>query len=329
MKNKWTGGQYSLFRAFLAIFLIIYYLKELVFFPTIAGFFAIMGIIASAFLLIGKNDRYAALSLIALLIGRLIVVEPDPTTVTLLALVVFHAFLPKNPYGSWDARKCLGLEKNWRMPKRYYSLHWIVIGLLYIGWAFWQVNPTGRIVAFLGVIAFLIFSLSKAVRPVIWLLMWLIQIALFIKGTPNGVLLLAHWFIFNPGWIRPQKRGYEYILFYDAPCGLCSSFIKFLLCERPSENRLKFASLKGITGKQLLQKSKEDTVVLYHKADELLRWKAIAAVLAQLGGIWRLISPVLSILPDKLYDFIASRRHKIKKQASLFIPAKEKESFLP
>jgi predicted DCC family thiol-disulfide oxidoreductase YuxK len=329
MKNKWTGGQYSLFRAILGLFLIIYYLKDLVFFPTIEGFFALMGVAAAIFLLVGKNDRIAALILTALLIGRLIVVEMDPRTVALLALVVFHACLPKYPYGSWDAQERSAQDRHWRMPQRYYFSKWVVMGLLYIWWAFWASNPTGGMMAFLVVVAFLILALSDAIRPLIWLLMWLFQIVLFAKGNPNGILLLAHWLLFDPGWIKSQKRGHDHILFYDAPCGLCSSFIRFLLAERPDQDQLKFASLKGATAQKLLEGTEGDTVILYHHGHKLLRWKAVAALLAELGGLWRLIAPIVKIFPDYLYNFIARHRHKVKRQACNLIPVEDQESFLP
>lgn len=329
MKNQWTGGQYSLFRAILGLFIIIYYLTDLSFLPTIEGFFAIGGVIAGAFLLIGKNDRVAALVLIALLVGRLIIVELDPRTVALLSLVIFHACLPKAPYGSWDAKERVDPRGDWRMPQRYYAAKWVVVALLYWWWAFWIRNPTAGLLEFLGVVAFALLALGSHIRPYVWLVMWLGQIFLFTKGDPNGVLLLEHWALFDPGWVKPKRRGHDHILFYDAPCGLCSLFIRFLLAERPGCNQMKFASLQGPTAKRLLQRGEGDTVVLYHHGKELVRWKAISEVLAELGGLWRLLSYIVKILPDFLYNLVARHRHKVKRSECPLIPPEYKDSFLP
>lgn len=329
MKNEWTGGQYSLFRGVLGLFLLFYYFKDLSFLPTLEGFFAVGGIIAAAFLLLGKSDHSAALVLIALLLGRLIVVELDPRTVALLSLVIFHACMPRKPYGSWDAAGRLDPKGEWRMPKRYYSAKWVIMVLLYTWWAFWPSNPISGPLHFLLVVTFALLALLQPIRPLVWLAMWLWQIVLFLKGSPNGVLLLAHFALFDPGWIKPKKRGHDAILFYDAPCGLCSLFVRFLLAERPHCQELKLAPLEGTTAKRLLRGNEGDTVVFYHHAKELVRFEAIGEVLQELGGLWRLSGYVIKKFPRPLYDLVARHRHKVRKNSCTPIPEEFSEIFLP
>lgn len=329
MKNGWTGGQYSLFRAVLGLYLIFYYLGDLSFLPTLEGFFAIGGVISGALLLIGKRDRIAALMLIALLLGRLIVVGLDPQTVALLALVIFHAFLPKTPYGSWDAMSRTDPRGEWRLPQRYYAAKWVIMWLLYWWWAFWPGNPTGGVYAFLGVVAFGILALGSHVRPYIWLAMWISQLVLHALGDPNGVLLLAHWALFDPAWIKPSRRGHDYILFYDGSCGLCSHFVRFVLAERPPGHQMTFAPLQGKTAATLLKDNRGDTVILYHAGKTLIEWKAIAEVLQELGGLWRLGGLFVKYLPPALYHQVASHRHKLTGKHCVIIPSAYKDCFLP
>lgn len=329
MKNRWTGGQYSLFRVVIALYLFVFYLEDLAFLPTIEGFFALIALAVLPLFLVGKRDRIIALILIALLLGRLIIVGMDLGTVTLLSLMIFHAFLPRAPFGAYDAKNRPDPKGNWRLPQRFYVTKWIIIWLLYWWWAFWPNNSAAGGLEFAGVAAFGLLSLGSHIRPYIWLGMWLWQIALHLFGDLNSALLLAHIALFDPGWIPPARKGREYILFYDGSCDLCSTFVRFILAERAADDQMKFAPLGGATANAMRLREGNTTVVLYHQDKTYVRWKAIAEVLREIGGIWRLLAPFVTILPSALYNWIADHRHRFHKKHCLVMPKHLTSSFLP
>jgi predicted DCC family thiol-disulfide oxidoreductase YuxK len=92
----WSGGQYSLFRALVGIFLTV---RE-----------PILLIPAAAFA-IGFYDRIAAV----LLAGGLIALE-GRDAFAVVWLLVAHLVLPPAPYGSWSAVGRPNPDGNWRMP---------------------------------------------------------------------------------------------------------------------------------------------------------------------------------------------------------------------
>lgn len=97
MGNAWTGGQYSLFRALLAVYLTF---RE----PALA-------IPALAFA-IGFYDRIAAV----LLAGSLIAFE-GRGAFAMVWMLAAHLVLPPAPYGSWAARNRADPDGGWRMPR--------------------------------------------------------------------------------------------------------------------------------------------------------------------------------------------------------------------
>ncbi len=162
--NAWTGGQYSIFRAFFGATLFVQFI-ECVFFsrqllsnagplanasasplyplipntlfvwdsPAAVTVLIAIGALASIALLIGWRDRIAALVLwvvwACLFIRSPLISNPDLPIVGLLLLV--HAVLPARPFGSWDARGRLDPDSGWRMQPAIYTIVWIVMALGY------------------------------------------------------------------------------------------------------------------------------------------------------------------------------------------------------
>jgi predicted DCC family thiol-disulfide oxidoreductase YuxK len=162
--NAWTGGQYSIFRAFFGATLFVHFI-ECVFFgtqllsnagplanasasplyplipnilfvwdsPAAVTMLIAIGAVASIALLIGWRDRIAALVLwvvwACLFIRSPLISNPDLPIVGLLLLV--HAVLPARPFGSWDARGRLDPDSGWRMQPAIYTIVWIVMALGY------------------------------------------------------------------------------------------------------------------------------------------------------------------------------------------------------
>lgn len=164
MKNGWTGGQYSLFRAVFALYLLAHFLPFLpwgrkVFlheeapsrevanlllpvFPNVPVLGAspatvtvvlAAGAVLSVFLGIGLYDRVAALGLWyiwACLFGR----DPllaNPSIPFVGWLLLAHAFLPPAPYGSWAARGRVDPGGGWHMPPAVFAAAWIVLAISY------------------------------------------------------------------------------------------------------------------------------------------------------------------------------------------------------
>jgi predicted DCC family thiol-disulfide oxidoreductase YuxK len=164
MKNSWTGGQYSIFRAVFATYLLVHFLQLLPWgtelfsnqgvlphgmaspllhlFPNVLALSdspgAVMALLAagavlSVFFGIGLYDRAAALALWyieACLFGRdPLIANPSIPFVGWLLLV--HVFLPPAPYGSWAARRRVDPGGGWRMPPALFAAAWIVLALAY------------------------------------------------------------------------------------------------------------------------------------------------------------------------------------------------------
>jgi predicted DCC family thiol-disulfide oxidoreductase YuxK len=114
------------------------------------------------------------------------------------------------------------------------------------------------------------------------------------------------------------------VVFYDGYCGLCDRLVHFLL-TRDTAGRLRFAPLQGAVARRELTPAGHDpndldTVVVI--ADfagvnprVLTRSRAVLHALAQLGGRWRLLAGVGSVVPsflaDAIYRSVARRRYRI------------------
>lgn len=114
------------------------------------------------------------------------------------------------------------------------------------------------------------------------------------------------------------------IVLYDGVCGLCNRGVQFLL-KRDKHGRLQFASLQSdfaakVLGRHALDPNDLDTVyvVMNHaQPDEkvLDRSDAVLRAWHELGGAWKLLSSISSIIPrgfrDVVYRFVATNRYHV------------------
>lgn len=164
LSNGWTGGQYSLFRAILGLYLAIH-LASLVpwatelfssagmipdaaasplarLFPNVLGWLdppwmvtALLaaGIAGSLLLAIGWHDRWAAVAVWyvwACLLGRNpLILNPGIPYVGWILLA--HACLPRAPFLSWDARGRADPGGGWRFSPALFAAAWIVMAVGY------------------------------------------------------------------------------------------------------------------------------------------------------------------------------------------------------
>lgn len=109
------------------------------------------------------------------------------------------------------------------------------------------------------------------------------------------------------------------IVFYDGDCGFCNRSIKFVLKHQRNNQDFQFASLQSTYCKQEFEKRnypKPDLSTLYVLENDVLLDKSNAGltIVKKLRGLYPALL-VLKIIPrfirDKVYDFIAKRRHRI------------------
>jgi predicted DCC family thiol-disulfide oxidoreductase YuxK len=119
------------------------------------------------------------------------------------------------------------------------------------------------------------------------------------------------------------------ILFYDGYCGLCHRAVRFVLAQDREGSLFRFAPLQGETFQRLVtpeqQKTLPDSVVVRTADQKLLaRSDAFLHILRRLGGAWRVLAFVSSIVPralrDFVYDFVARVRYPIFGRRDVLCP---------
>lgn len=162
--NKWTGGQYSIFRIVLGSYLLIHFsmlipwAKELFsnqglipyaansplihIFPNILAFFdsplfligfLFVAIVGSIVLIFGWKDRFFAVIIwyvLACLLGRNPLIS-NPSLPYIGWMLLAHACIPFIPYGSWKARGKIAEAVKWHFPQSLFIVAWIVLAISY------------------------------------------------------------------------------------------------------------------------------------------------------------------------------------------------------
>ena len=120
-------------------------------------------------------------------------------------------------------------------------------------------------------------------------------------------------------WAKENTMKKEFpIVFYDGDCGFCNKTVQFMLKNGQNQN-LHFAALQSNFSKDFFETSqfpKPDLSTFYFWDGSDLFSKSTAALhlIDQLKPRFQLLK-IGYLLPkkirDKMYDFIAKRRHKI------------------
>ncbi len=124
------------------------------------------------------------------------------------------------------------------------------------------------------------------------------------------------------------------IIFFDGLCHLCNYFVD-LLIRKDSKRRLCFAPLQGLTAEKYLSlKDRSDlaSVVVLHQGKLYYRSEAVILALLQLGGLFKLVSP-LTLLPKSLLDFLYLKIARYRKtvfgaRQTCRLPTPEEQEFL-
>jgi predicted DCC family thiol-disulfide oxidoreductase YuxK len=169
MKNRWTAGQYALFRVLFGSYLFVHFAQLvpsaaevfsnagslpdgsaspiLHLFPNVLGLadspvfatgFVAAGAALSLFFAAGLWDRGMAVGIWyiwACLLGRNPLIS-NPSIPFVGWILLAHAFLPRAHFGAWVGRGEAEREVPWRMPDRLFLAAWILLalGYSYSGW---------------------------------------------------------------------------------------------------------------------------------------------------------------------------------------------------
>jgi predicted DCC family thiol-disulfide oxidoreductase YuxK len=291
--NGWTGAQYSLVRAAAGAALAARFVAHAV--PSHGSELVLHlgGALWSSMLALGLRERAASFALGPTLIAAgLAAGDGAPGQVHWLAYaLLLHLSTPEAPYGSWDARARLDPGGGWRM------------------------SPRTLLAARLGLLGTLAtFALAAA------------------GLTRSEPYLACAWLAalsFDPRWIAPRPAAAVEHVFYDGTCGLCHRLVRFLLAEDPRGERFRLSPLQGETLERLAgaaaRASLPDSVVV-RTADGrmLVRSRATFHLLARLGGAWRALAALGSLVPrpigDAAYDGVARIRHRLFRRPETACP---------
>jgi len=137
VQNGWTGGQYSLYRLLLGLYLVSFFARLLVddSFPRSTVPFAPIGVVCGFALALGWFDRAAAG--LALIFGGIVLFlssGPAEASLVYLGWLLFvHPFLQPAPYGSLAAAGRTDPGGGWRMNGWLYGCTW---GLMALGYTY-------------------------------------------------------------------------------------------------------------------------------------------------------------------------------------------------
>ena len=184
-------------------------------------------------------------------------------------------------------------------------------------------------------LAFAPLALLRRLRPWLWGGMLAMHLGLIVvidfADLSLGMLML-HVFTFDPAWLPPRKATATEIVFYDGQCGLCHRVVRFVLAEDRGGAAFRFAPLDSQAFRAVLSAAEREQlpdslVVRLVDGGLLLKSAAALHILSRLGGLWRVVGALISVVPvgirDSVYDGIARIRH------SLFRPPAEACPLIP
>lgn len=121
----------------------------------------------------------------------------------------------------------------------------------------------------------------------------------------------------------PAAPDAPHVLLYDGVCGFCDVLVRFLL-RRDRRRRFAFAAIQSDVARAMLERhavfvrpDKLDTVYVlraYGTEDEhvLHRARAVAFVLAELGGVWIGLAVILRWIPRPIADWGYDRFARVR-----------------
>jgi predicted DCC family thiol-disulfide oxidoreductase YuxK len=132
------------------------------------------------------------------------------------------------------------------------------------------------------------------------------------------------------------------VVLYDGVCALCNRLVRFVI-RRDRRDYFRFSAIQSDFSQSLLRRRGVDphlldTVYLvtgrFPHEHLLSRSEAVAEILKELGGIWKISGVLFSYLPkmlrDRIYRMVASSRYRVfgKFQACPVPDATHRHKFL-
>ncbi len=335
---SWSGGQYSLIRALLAIALLAHFGQELA--PDQLSLLTLqlqsaigpaallvtrgLGLGLALALLIGRMDRVAAFACFFLLPIPLAPAVLHPILHPLSLLVLVHALTPAAPFGSLAAAGRPDPAGDWQFPRYLHHLLWVYLGATAVtsflicatsARPFAQLLLTG-----LQALACLL-ALHGRLRALGFLILAGSMPFLDAMGQPaTAIFLVLTLMAFDPAWLPPQAGAAPELIFYDGQCGLCHRACRFVMAEDLNGALFAFAPLGGESFTASLspdqRKGLPDSIVLLTAEGRLLtRSSALIHIGLRLGGLWRPLAFSARLLPtslrDAVYRAVAAVRHRL------------------
>lgn len=333
--NGWTGGQYSLWRGLLGLFVLGLSTWQL--FDcggdVVTLVLSSTAIALSLMCILGWWDGPAALVL-ATLVGIIVFRDRDLPTASwpLVATLLLHGLAPPAPFGSMMARGRTDPDGGWTLPGWLYRSAWGVLLMAMVMAAFdpriESMRPIYGLLSRGGLVATTVLAAGHRTRMWAWVLAGLTGLVLATAGTVPWVVLtlVPAWLLaLDPSWIAPgQPRSSNTTdpawLFYDGHCGLCHRFVRIVLAEDRNPTSLRLAPLEGQAFGETIEPSvaaelPESIVVVTPESAVLVRSAAVLELGRLLGGCWRLLAGVARLVPrpvrDFGYDLIAGIRYRL------------------
>ncbi len=340
MRTGWTGGQYSVYRALLALEM-AYVLCSRIPTTTPSGIASLaLGLLTCAALALGWRDRIAAAFLVAMIAGVVAPIDGAPLVMpgadVMLGglLLLLHLGVPRRPFGAWDARGRADPAGDWRMPSWIPHFAWTLLATIHLliglerisGVAFRPAEIDAGLLTGIDLLfdsAFLIATFRTRWRPAAWIAMSLWKIAWFAAFGPAIVesnLWLLHLLAFDPRWLPGRSRiaaqetgSLRARLFYDGDCGLCHRSIRFILAEEvasPEALQLRFSPIESEAFASMIANKAEidagdlpDSIVLeVEDASILTRSRALIEIADRLGGFWRVPAFLGRLVAPEILD---------------------------
>jgi predicted DCC family thiol-disulfide oxidoreductase YuxK len=129
----------------------------------------------------------------------------------------------------------------------------------------------------------------------------------------------------------------NHVIFYDATCGFCSRWVRFLL-KADKKKIFYFSSLHSAAGHLASsfasgKSPTPDSVIYYRNNSYYTSSDAVIQILSDCGGLWKLVR-IFQKIPvawrDSAYKFVARNRHQLtsKKSECQTIPTNHIKRFI-
>ncbi|MCC6816769.1 MAG: DUF393 domain-containing protein [Saprospiraceae bacterium] len=104
----------------------------------------------------------------------------------------------------------------------------------------------------------------------------------------------------------------QIIVVFDDQCIMCSKFAQFI-AHKDTNNKFRFVE-------QSKSESLHDTIIVYHNREFFVEFRAVIYIYNQLGGVWKIFSGILNLVPvslgNSIYRFVARNRRRLFKRSN-------------